>query len=122
MTSPALQGPSPDLLRSILNPEFVRAAEVDGKLWLSAKDVCAEIGYSDVREACETLEQDDLSKLTMPTPHGPRTMRTITIDGAISLLLRGRKPQAREFQRWLVEYVRQALAAEALDLNTQIRL
>lgn len=103
------EGPAPDLLRRIVNPYHVRSTEVDGKLWYSAKDVCAVIGISDDRAAYESLEQIDRTKVEMPTVSGIQTVRAITIDGVINLLLRGRKPQARAFQRWLIEQVRQTL-------------
>lgn len=113
MTGAALhgapEGVSGDLLRSILNPELVRSSTVEGKLWFNAKDVCTVIGISNDRAAYESLEQADRATVKMPTVSGLQIVRAITIDGAINLLLRGRKPQARAFQRWLIEQVRQTL-------------
>lgn len=110
-TVPSTASPA-GLLARLFNSEHVRSTEVAGKQWFSAKDACAVIGITDDRAACDGLDKAEVSYAKLPTYSGLQTVRVISKEAAIDLLLRSRKPQAVEFKRWMVQTV----------LNTKIRL
>jgi prophage antirepressor-like protein len=91
----------------------VRVAVIDGEPWWFAKDVCELLGLENTGEAVSTLDDTDKKRHTLieavddnPDVGGiPRTYVIINEPGVYTLILKSRKPEAREFKRWLTREV-----------------
>ena len=82
----------------------------DGQPWWVAKDVCDVLDLENVTWAVSGLEEDEKAELsiTQVSSNGTEQKRkTIIINepGLYSLVLRSRKPEAKEFKRWITHEV-----------------
>ena len=80
-----------------------------GDPWWVAKDVCLALGIEFYRDALSKLDEDERGSVLVDTPGGPQEMSTINEPGLYSLIFRSRKPEAREFKRWVTHEVLPAL-------------
>lgn len=78
----------------------VRVVDVDGEPWFVAKDVCDCLEL-DLASGARGLDDDEKGLHTMQTPGGAQEMSIISEAGLYSLILRSRKPEAKEFKRWV---------------------
>lgn len=85
----------------------------NGEPWFVAKDVCRVLGLENNRDAVSSLDEDE--KITVANPDGnpragiPHRYVVISESGLYALVFRSRKPQAREFSRWVRKEVLPAL-------------
>ena len=85
----------------------------NGEPWFVAKDVCRVLGLENNRDAVSSLDEDE--KMTVANPDGnpragiPHRYVVISESGLYALVFRSRKPQAREFSRWVRKEVLPAL-------------
>lgn len=78
----------------------------DGEPWFVAKDVCEILGIGNNRQALSRLDDDE--KITVILNDGNRGNPNVSIvneAGFYSLVLSSRKPEAREFKRWVTHEV-----------------
>lgn len=90
------------------NPEFGRLRVVqgeDGEPWFVAKDVCDALGLGRQQDSTRYLDDDEKGECLVNTPSGEQRMVTVSEAGLYSLILRSRKPEAREFKRWVTHDV-----------------
>lgn len=72
----------------------------------SAADACAILGLDNVGQACARLDDDEKIRITSNDVGGiPRTCVYVNEPGLYSLILTSRKPEAREFKRWVTHEV-----------------
>lgn len=79
----------------------VRAIMKNGEPWFIAKDVCEALGIQNIRPNMDTLDDDEKGVYNIYTPGGEQQMSIVSEPGLYSLILRSRKPEAREFKRWV---------------------
>ena len=77
----------------------------NGNPWFVAADVCAALALGNVSQTLTYLDDDEKGIITNDTPGGPQKMLTINEPGLYSLILRSRKPAARDFKRWITHDV-----------------
>lgn len=94
-----------DLMRFEFSGRPVRVLMVDGEPWWVARDVCEVLGLGDQRQSTRHLDDDEKGVSTIHTLGGPQQMTTINEPGLYSLVLRSRRPEAREFKRWITHDV-----------------
>lgn len=84
----------------------VRTVVKDGEPWFVAKDVCTILDISDTRRAVERLDEDERS-LTPLTDSIGRSQPVYIVNepGLYSLILGSRKPEAKQFKRWITHEV-----------------
>ena len=99
------------------NGQAVRCVEIDGARWAVAADICAALEIKDPSHAVSRLDADDrivLRRSDTPVSNGgiwegfaPQVQQVglVSQDGATDLVLESRKPNAREFRRWLTHEV-----------------
>ena len=77
-----------------------------GEPWFIAKDVC-DILEIDTNHLSESLESDEMNTLciTEGNTRGNPNKTIISEPGLYRLIMRSRKPEAREFQRWVTHEV-----------------
>ena len=81
----------------------VRVVEQDGEFWFVATDVCRILGYSNVTDALNKhVEKDE--RATLAIREGAQyvpSANVISEPGLYGLILGSKKPQAKEFSRWV---------------------
>lgn len=79
----------------------------NGDPWFVAKDVCAILELANITEALRSLDDDEKTNLRIPEvgQNGGRTPIIVSEPGLYKLIMRSRKPGAKEFQRWLTHEV-----------------
>ena len=85
----------------------IRLADREGNPWFVAKDVCDALGISNVSDAVSTLDEDEKSNIANNdiAQMGGKDPLVISESGLYSLILRSRKPEAKEFKRWVTHEV-----------------
>jgi len=86
----------------------VRTVLVDNEPWFVGKDVCDALELSNTTEALRGLEEDEKAQLdtNIINPEvGGRGTYIVSEAGLYSLILRSRKPEAKEFKRWITHEV-----------------
>lgn len=73
--------------------------------WFVAKDVCDCLDLSNSRKALSRLEDDEKGVTSSDTLGGKQEMATVNEYGLYSLVLSSRKPEAKEFKRWITHDV-----------------
>lgn len=89
----------------------------NGDPWFLAKDVCDILELDNVTNALRNLDEDEKSNLTncnvggiatipgLDTTNGGRAPLIVSEAGLYSLILRSRKPEAKQFKRWITHKV-----------------
>ncbi|WP_185740549.1 BRO family protein [Homoserinimonas aerilata] len=94
------------------------------EIWFVAADVARILGYSEPAAMTRTLDEDEKGLRIVQTPGGDQSVLAINEPGLYSAILRSRRPEAKEFKRWVTHVVlpeiRQKgsyLAPVALDMG-----
>ena len=73
--------------------------------WFVATDIANYLEYSEAAAMTRTLDDDEKGLQTVQTPGGEQKVTVINESGLYSAILRSRKPEAREFKRWITAEV-----------------
>lgn len=77
-----------------------------GEPWFVAKDVCDILGLDNSRKATAELDPDEKNTVTISDGIPGNPNKTIISEpGLYKLIMRSRKPEAKEFQRWVAHEV-----------------
>lgn len=87
------------------NGSPVRTVMVDGEPWFVAKDVCAILELGNPRSTLALLDDDEKGVHNVDTLGGSQQVTIINEPGLYSLVLRSRKPEAKQFKRWVTHEV-----------------
>lgn len=93
------------------NPSFgkMRTTVIDGEPWFVATDVCKCLDIGNSRQALTRLDDDEKGVISNDTPGGKQDMSVINEPGLYALVLSSRKPEAKEFKRWITHEVLPAI-------------
>lgn len=83
----------------------VRIFLEDNEPWFVAKDVCECLAISKHRDAISRLDDDERGSLKVDTLGGKQEMATVNEYGLYSLVMSSRKPESKEFKRWVTHEV-----------------
>ncbi|SFE55265.1 Phage antirepressor protein KilAC domain-containing protein [Actinopolyspora alba] len=85
----------------------IRTLSRDGEPWFVATDGCRVLDIRNVAQAVGQLDDDEVSTTYVTDSSGRRQQETYIVNepGLYSLILRSRKPEAREFKRWVTHSV-----------------
>jgi prophage antirepressor-like protein len=75
----------------------------DGEPWFAAKDVCDVLELSNPSVAISRLDDDEVTKFNLGGLSGE--INAVNEAGLYSLILGSRKPEARQFKRWITHEV-----------------
>jgi prophage antirepressor-like protein len=89
----------------IFDDKPVRMLVVRGEPWFVASDVAAILGYRNAPDMVRNLDDDEKGTQIVRTPGGKQEANVISEAGLYSAALRSRKPEAREFKRWVTHEV-----------------
>ena len=81
------------------------ALDQDDNIWFVAKDVCDVLGIVNNRDAMSRLDEDEKDVVNTDTLGGAQKANIINESGMYTLVLTSRKPQAKEFKKWLTHEV-----------------
>lgn len=77
-----------------------------GQPWWLAKDVCELLEIKNVSSAVSRLDAEELRVIEIPDPTGRQNQYlSINESGLYSLILRSKKPAARQFKKWVTSEV-----------------
>ena len=77
-----------------------------GEPWFVAKDVCDILGLENSRKATAELDPDEKNTVTISDGIPGNPNKTIISEpGLYRLVMKSRKPEAKEFQRWVTHEV-----------------
>lgn len=80
----------------------VRVIEQGGEPWFVAKDVCDCLGLKNPTMAVNTLDDDERAKFNLGRQGNTNIVNEY---GLYNLVLSSRKPEAKEFKRWITHDV-----------------
>ena len=83
----------------------VRVVEQDGEPWFVATDICKCLEIGDTSKATKRLDDDEKGATLIPTLGGKQKLNTVNEYGLYNLVLSSRKPEAKEFKRWITHEV-----------------
>ena len=95
-----------DLQVFFYQDSMVRTVEIDGEVWVVAKDVCDVLGISNARDAIKSLDNDEKMTVDNSDGHsgqrgGAQFFNVINEAGVYKLAFRSNKPNAKAFTRWV---------------------
>lgn len=91
------------------NGSDVRTVTLDDTPWFIASDVCQVLGVGNPSKACLALDDDEKGITSSDTPGGVQQTLIINESGLYSLVLRSRKPEAKQFKKWVTSEVLPAI-------------
>lgn len=83
----------------------VRTVIKDGDPWFVAKDVCDILEIGNSRMALDRLDEDEKADVSLNDGSQNRSYGTVNESGLYNLVLGSRKPEARDFKRWITHDV-----------------
>lgn len=84
----------------------VRTVVIDNEPWFVLSDVCKVLGMTNVTEVKKRLDQHDFNSIEVIDSIG-RKQKTVAVNesGLYDVILDSRKPQAKQFRRWITSEV-----------------
>lgn len=79
----------------------VRTFVIDSEPWFSLVDVCGVLGLGNPSAAAARLDDDEVTLIS----NEGRQLNVVSEAGLFALVLGSRKPEAREFKRWVTHEV-----------------
>lgn len=103
------------------NAQFgqVRTINRGGEPWFIAADVCAALEISNSRDAITRLDDDEKGVASTDTLGGKQNMAIVNESGLYTLVLGSRKPEAKQFKRWITHEVIPAIRKHGAYLTPQ---
>ena len=83
----------------------VRVVMVNGEPWFVGKDICDALDIGNSRQAMARIDDDEKSGVILNDGSQGRNMGVVNEYGVYSLIMTSRKPEAREFKRWITHEV-----------------
>ena len=80
----------------------VRIITINDEPWFAGKDVADILGYSNSRKALsDHVDDEDKGVTKSDTLGGNQNITIINESGLYSLILKSKKPEAKQFKRWV---------------------
>lgn len=83
----------------------VRTVVKDGEPWFVAKDVCDVLEIGNPSQALSRLDEDEKNTVILNEGIGNPNKTIVNEPGLYSLILGSRKPEAKQFKRWITHEV-----------------
>ena len=90
------------------NDTPLRTVEREDGIWFIAADVCKNLGLDSVHTAMSRIESDEGTLVEIPHPqNAEKTLQVNAVNepGLYALILGSRKPEAKDFKRWVTHEV-----------------
>lgn len=83
----------------------IRVVDIDGQPWFVASDIAKALDYRDAHQMTRVLDEDEKGAHILSTPGGAQSVSIINEAGLYSVILSSRKPEAKQFKRWVTTEV-----------------
>lgn len=83
----------------------IRTVVQNGEPWFVATDVCRALEVGDTGKATGRLDDDELTRIKIVSGGQSREVIVVSEAGLYGLVLGSRKPEAKEFKRWVTHEV-----------------
>lgn len=83
----------------------IRVVVKNNEPWFVANDVCRILDLGNPRQALARIDEDEKGVISTDTLGGKQNLNVVNESGLYSLVLGSRKPEAKEFKRWLTHEV-----------------
>lgn len=98
----------------------VRTLTIQNEPWFIAKDVCDVLDLSNSRMAIERLDEDEKNTVSLTDGNRGNPNQTIINEpGLYSLILGSRKPEAKQFKRWITHEVIPSIRKHGAYMTTE---
>lgn len=87
----------------------VRTVDREGEPWFVLADVADILGFSRSRDAARVLDEDEKGAHIVRPLGGEQEVTIISESGIYALALKSRRPEAREFRKWVTSDVLPAI-------------
>jgi len=93
------------------------------ELWFCAKDVCTVLGYRNDTQAIQKhCNSKGVSKKDLNTTKGIHSLTFINEPNLYRLIIKSRKPEAEEFESWVMEEVLPQIRKQGVYADTEQKL
>jgi len=99
----------------VWNGHEIRFVERDGEWWAVAKDVSDALAYRDAYNMTRYLDGEEKGTLNVSTLGGNQDMTVISESGIYEAIFNSRKPEAKEFKRWVKQIIKSLRQATGLE-------
>lgn len=89
-------------LTKVFEGQEIRMIEINSEPWFIASDVCNVLGLTNATVALSRLDDDERSKFNLGRQG---EVNTVNEFGLYTLILGSRKPEAKDFKRWVTHDV-----------------
>jgi anti-repressor protein len=83
----------------------VRSTVINGEPWFVAKDICDVLEIGNVGQAVSRLDSDEKADVILNDGRQDRLQTAVNEPGLYTLILGSRKPEAKQFKRWITHEV-----------------
>lgn len=94
----------------------IRTTTDNGEVWFNATDICNALEIQNVTQALTRLDDDERSMFNIGRAG---SANFISKSGLYSLILASRKPEARQFKRWITHDVIPAIEKHGMYATTE---
>lgn len=94
-------------LQVFKNEQFgeIRIIKKNNEPWFVARDICRNLGINNTTMAVQRLDSDEKGVNSIDTLGGNQEMFIISESGLYSLVLSSKKPEAKQFKKWVTSEV-----------------
>ncbi|WKF84457.1 BRO-N domain-containing protein [Lacticaseibacillus pantheris] len=97
------------------NNHTIRFVEVQGEWWAVAKDVADALGYAKPTFMVRLLDDGSKGLHIVHTPGGDQEMLIISEFGIYDAVFNSRRPEAKQFKRWVFDVIKQLRQSTGLE-------
>ena len=87
----------------------IRVVELDGQPWFVAKGACAIFDHKNPSMIIKHLDASEKGLSSTYTPGGTQRLTAVTESGLYKLIMRSKKPVAKQFRNWVAKSVLPAI-------------
>ena len=94
-------------IKAFEHPEFgsIRTTEQNGEPWFVAADVCKALEIGNPTDAMRRLDADERTLVSIEGASNGLPVNAVNEPGLYTLILGSRKPEAKQFKRWITHDV-----------------
>lgn len=103
----------------ITHPQFgeIRSVIIKGEPMFVVKDLCEVLGIVNSRDAASRLDDDERGMSIVPTSSGAQEMNIVNESGLYNLIFQSRKPEAKQFRKWVTSEVLPAIRRQGFYVH-----
>ncbi|HDR7338443.1 TPA: Bro-N domain-containing protein [Bacillus cereus] len=98
----------------------MRVIKIENDVWFVAKDVADVLGFSDSAQMSRILDEDEKNSYPVQYAGQVRNLVIISESGLYSAILRSRKPEAKQFKKWVTSEVLPDLRKHGMYMNDNL--